>query len=287
MEISKLYKLLIIFFLCLNESFAQVSSFSACPQSAVNCSPCSSDSWTVQICPVLFSNAINSVSNKLLLTNFGFNIPVTATITGVSLSTSTWSCMPEDFYDSNVQLVVNNTANGSNKALLTNFMPYPSYNNTTYGSASDLWGTTLSPLIINDVNFGVAYEVTHTINAFSCFQLNGPIISSYNNFPVMEVFYMISTGIIKSQKSDSETTKVYTFDGNIYVNNSSFEEIKDAKIQIYNALGEVIFEEQKTIAPNEIKNLMLSNPNDGFYFVTISSNKNELIFSKKVLIDSN
>ncbi len=288
MKNSRLLKFVIVFIFCLNESFAQVSTYTASPQSVINCSLCAGDTWTLQgSSPVLYSTTLGGVSSQLYMTNFGFNIPSSATILGISLSVSTWSCMPEKFYDSSVRLMVNNVPVGSNKALLTNFLQY-NYNNTSYGGPTDLWGNILSPLIINDLNFGAAYEVTHTINAFSCFQLNGPISPTvYNPFPIMEVYYMLSTGLIQSQKSNIETVKIYSHDHKMYINNSTSEIIENATIQIYNALGEVILEEQKTIAPNEIENLVLSNPSNGFYFVTISSNKKELIFSKKVLIDSN
>lgn len=287
-------KLLLVFVLSINLCYSQMPSNSAVANSMLNCSSCSGDIWNFPsaMAYMVYSSSLGSVSNKLYLTDFGFNIPPSATIRGVLFAVSTYTCNPMNYFDSEVRLIVNNVVSGTNKAIMTNFQYTYPYYIRNYGDSTDLWGNTLTPTIVNDVNFGLSFEVTHAIYFPSdCFALNGIVDSTTTpwsfTLPKMTIYYETVTGVIESQSSEVSSIKAYSYDGKMYVNNATSEIIEDATIQIFNALGEVIFEEQKTIAPNEIKNLVLSNPNDSFYFVTISSNKNELIFSKKVLIDSN
>ncbi|MBP8033960.1 MAG: T9SS type A sorting domain-containing protein [Bacteroidia bacterium] len=292
-------KLVIVLVLSINLCYSQLSSDSAVANSMINCSSCIGDSWffngiNLSGIPAVQSSSLGSVSNKLYLTDFGFSIPASATIKGVLFAVSTYTCNPMNFFDSEVRLIINNIVSGTNKAITTNFQntPYPNFYVRNYGDSTDLWGNTLTPTIVNDVNFGLSFEVTHAVSLpGDCFALNGIIASTVTpitfTLPKMTIYYETVTGIIESQSSEGSIIKAYSHDGKMYVNNATSEIIENATIQIYNALGEVIFEEHKTMAPNEIGNLALSNPINGFYFVTISSHKNELIFSKKVLIDSN
>ncbi len=184
-----------IFILCLlltSNLFSQVSSFSATPQTAANCSSCSGDTWTVTPYYYILYSTATAPSKDLNLTNLGFNIPVNAVIKGITLAISSFSCMPEEYYDSDVKLLLNNIPSGSNKATLNNFLAYPSYNNILYGDTNDLWSNTLTPSIVNDINFGVTFKVIHSVpSSFSCFQLNGTFsaIGPVSYYPVITVYY--------------------------------------------------------------------------------------------------
>ncbi len=284
-----------LFVIIKNSCFSQINTFSATPQSATNCSSCTGDTWTVTpYCYIIYSNA-TGFSKDLNLTNLGFNIPANAIIKGISLAISSFSCMPEEYYDSDVKLLVNNIPTGSNKATSNNFLPYPSYNNIMYGDTNDSWGNALTPLIINDVNFGVTLKFMHSVStSFSCFQLNGPFPSMGPfSFPAIKVYYVPATSntntptasIIESQTSNPATLNAFSFEGKMYVNNTSSEIIENAKMRIYNSLGEIIFSEQKTIAPKEIESFSVNSSITGFYFFTLTSSKNELIYSKKIFIN--
>jgi hypothetical protein len=93
-----------------------------------------------------------AVSDALVATNFGFSIPGTATIDGITVSIEKNGT--GFTFDLNIQLTKNGTtAVGSNYALIT---PWPgSDTNVGYGGAADLWGTTWTPAEINSSNFGV------------------------------------------------------------------------------------------------------------------------------------
>ena len=97
-------------------------------------------------------NAGASGSNYLVARNFGLSIPANSVITGVTVrveasehSTSTRVLNARLQNDSTVLVGTGKTAtiNGTAKAIYT------------YGSGSDVWGTTLTPAIVNNANFGV------------------------------------------------------------------------------------------------------------------------------------
>ena len=126
----------------------------------------SDDSWTS------VSLSTTQTSDALVATNFGFSIPGTATIDGITVSierfgTITITIFPFRFTyirDYTIQLtkdgsnpIGNNKASGS---------IWPTTDGSaTYGNATDLWGTTWTPAEINSSNFGV-YIRAESWNAF-------------------------------------------------------------------------------------------------------------------------
>ncbi len=105
------------------------------------------------------SFAFGGITQYLKASDFGFNIPVGAAITGIEVvvkkRSNTFDSSTE-VEDNSVKLVKDGTISGDDKSLLTvwnrGFVWVP----TTYGSSSDLWGQTWTPSDINNVNFGVA-----------------------------------------------------------------------------------------------------------------------------------
>ena len=100
----------------------------------------------------------NLTSHYLKATNFGFNLPSTATIIGVEVEVDQFGDQP--VRDSTVKLIKGGTITGTNKATSTNW-PDPE-EAATYGGAEDMWGTTLAYSDVNASNFGVAINVTGT-----------------------------------------------------------------------------------------------------------------------------
>lgn len=91
-------------------------------------------------------------SNYLKATNFGFSIPSTATVTGIKVEVRR-----EDSnlnaYDASVRIVKGGTIqNAVDEASSTVWPVSMAY--ATYGSSTDLWGTTWAPSDINASNFG-------------------------------------------------------------------------------------------------------------------------------------
>lgn len=99
----------------------------------------------------------------LMATGFGFNIPNGVTISGVVVEVER-RASGSGVRDYSVRLVVANTAVGSNNAFTaTDWPTTDTY--VTYGSATDLWGLTLTPADINSGGFGVAISATNTSTA--------------------------------------------------------------------------------------------------------------------------
>lgn len=98
------------------------------------------------------------ISEYLTATNFGFSVPVGATILGITASFNRKrDLLGGVVTDNAVKLVKGGTVTGDNKAGQT-------WSKTqsiqTYGSGNDLWGTALTPADVNASNFGVAISAT-------------------------------------------------------------------------------------------------------------------------------
>ncbi len=101
----------------------------------------------------LATSTMNGFESSYLLraTNFSFSIPAGAVINGILVEIKKKSSSTDTINDVNASLVLGGTNRGSNYAA--------SYWGTTlaytsYGSATDLWGTTWTPAQINNATFG-------------------------------------------------------------------------------------------------------------------------------------
>lgn len=95
-----------------------------------------------------------SYANYLKLTAFGFSIPSSSRITGITVTIGRYG----DVYsvkDKSLRLVKNSSYVGDDKADTSTTWP-TSETAKTYGGVADLWGETWTPAQINDSNFGVA-----------------------------------------------------------------------------------------------------------------------------------
>ncbi len=102
---------------------------------------------------------LGATSENLIANGFGLSIPTDAVIEGIEalVEKSVDVSHTNASKDSSVRLVIGGSIVGDNKALAAYF------NNTTdavttYGSASDLWGLSLTAAQINASDFGVAYS---------------------------------------------------------------------------------------------------------------------------------
>lgn len=97
-------------------------------------------------------------------TGFGFAIPSGSTINGITLEINRKSSAANLVAaDDLVSLVKAGTVTGSNKAIAG---AYPTtLTVATYGSSSDLWGTSWTDSDINDTNFGAVLSFTQGLNS--------------------------------------------------------------------------------------------------------------------------
>ena len=120
----------------------------------------------------------SAITHYLEGTDYSFNIPSGATINGIQVtinraSTRAGNCTDPTnliacagFVDNIVSLIKSGSVTGTNKAVTTTIWP-TSLTTITYGSASELWGTTWTPADINNTNFGVAFSAKVTASALS------------------------------------------------------------------------------------------------------------------------
>lgn len=96
----------------------------------------------------------NEQTNYLKATNFGLAIPIHSTIDGILVEVERKSSVGSAITDTSVKLVLPSGAFGAtNKSAGAAWPTSDAY--ASFGSSSDLWGETLRPIDVNDVNFGV------------------------------------------------------------------------------------------------------------------------------------
>ncbi len=107
------------------------------------------------------------ISNFLKVTNFGFNIPISATIQGVVVTIKRRSQTgTSGMSDNSIKLVIANSYAGTDKSAGEGWywtVSPSSYESKTFGSSSDLWGNSLTPAIINSPDFGFGISVQYAI----------------------------------------------------------------------------------------------------------------------------
>jgi hypothetical protein len=99
-----------------------------------------------------------SITNALTLTDFGFSVPASASVTGIQVEINRKGTNAFDggINDEKVQLVIGGTPSGDDKASVS---PWPStLTVASYGGQSDLWGLSLSAADVNASNFGLIVQ---------------------------------------------------------------------------------------------------------------------------------
>ena len=120
--------------------------------------------------PYALSGGLTSPINAFIAQGFGFSIPSTATILGVVVSLG-FNCqsLPTSDVVAGVSLSRSGAQLGTAKTPAT--APTTSIVRYSYGSAADLWGTALTPAIVNDPTFGFSISFSYdTVRIF----LNAP-----------------------------------------------------------------------------------------------------------------
>lgn len=125
-------------------------------------------------------------SNYLVAQGFGFNIPAGATICGVTVQVHRirLDLLLGDITDNSVKLLSGGSIAGINHASATSWST--TEQTVTYGGASDTWGLSLTPAIVNNANFGVGVSATMTGGPLLALLLQGgidyiSIAITYNN----------------------------------------------------------------------------------------------------------
>lgn len=128
-------------------TFATDSSVGAVAWTAASNAQSSDNSYATSVL------LLSQITNYLMTTNFGFNIPLDAIITGVTVSVERSTTTLNGTHDNSVKLVKATVISGNDKASATLWPTADAV--ATYGSSSDLWGLSLTPSDINNSGFGV------------------------------------------------------------------------------------------------------------------------------------
>ncbi|MDQ5944693.1 MAG: biosis protein MshQ [Pseudomonadota bacterium] len=96
----------------------------------------------------------NQVTNYLECTGYGFAIPATATITGITVNAER-NASNTLVRDSAVRLIKGGVRGSTDRSTTTDYTTSDVVE--AHGGAADLWGTTWTPADINAANFGVAF----------------------------------------------------------------------------------------------------------------------------------
>ena len=108
---------------------------------------------------VVLNGTSATTSEVLLATNFGFEITGMGTILGIVASFERKASLSDHIKDGAIYLIKNGNYHGNNKSL-------GSYWTTTegvvsFGSPTDLWGSSLLPEDVRATNFGVMIQCTY------------------------------------------------------------------------------------------------------------------------------
>lgn len=107
---------------------------------------------------------LNEITQYLKVTNFGFTIPIHSTIDGILVEIERNSTILNSVTDSTIKLVLPSGLFGStNKSAGATWPNADAY--ASFGGSSDLWGETLTPIDVNDKNFGIAISGAATLLA--------------------------------------------------------------------------------------------------------------------------
>ena len=96
---------------------------------------------------------LGQITNYLKATTFGFTIPLDATVNGIVVEVEKSTTLSTSITDNSVKIVKGGSITGTELASASQWATADAY--ATYGTATELWGTTWTPTDINSGNFGI------------------------------------------------------------------------------------------------------------------------------------
>lgn len=163
--------------------------------------------------------SINDFTDYLVLTNFSFNIPSTSIIKGITISISRKQSNSNKLIDDEVRLVVGGSAVGANRAGSTNWST--SLSTETYGSATDMWGQTLTHTTVNASNFGFQIAVFRNSNTTGPSQRPeidfAQVTVSYNSTLPVDLISFTATALSNGQQKLDWSTATEINSSKFYV----------------------------------------------------------------------
>jgi hypothetical protein len=199
-----------------------------------------------------------SLSKDLQSSNYNFSIPSGATILGIEVLIqyqTTFSTPTMFISDTLVSLMKAGIPVGNSQHTLTSAYTNTNVTPVTFGSTSNLWGTTWTPADINSSGFGFNFKL-------------------YSNWPNMQlklwqgilitVHYSTSTGLISSQTRSLKTDNVLISNNKLKVLN--LNENINTKVEVFDITGKQVL----SYRPFYDSSLDLENLIKGIYFYRLT-----------------
>lgn len=173
----------------------------------------------------------DDTTKYLSVTDFGYAIPLTATITGIEVAVEVhMETALTDARDASVRLQKAGTPVGSDYANPASLWQDKD-NFNYYGGPTDLWGTTWTPADINSLDFGVLFSVT---------RLSGPDNEFVNvDYVTLTVYYTDVSCILPVTLSylDAEVNAA----GSVTLNWSTQSEMNNSHFEVERSTDGIIF----------------------------------------------
>ncbi|ANE50588.1 cadherin-like domain-containing protein [Flavisolibacter tropicus] len=157
-------------------------------------------------------NGANGQSEYLRFSNFGFNVPVGYTVSGVAVTLDS-RFTGDNRVSGNIQLVdANGTPTGTIKAVTLNAN---TFNTVTYGGPSDNWASGFPATTINNTNFGIVLSIIKPNNTNSTtaevdfasitvyYTNSAPTATNNNYFPLVTT-QSVNGNVLTDQTADSD-----------------------------------------------------------------------------------
>ncbi len=200
---------------------------------------------------------MNDQTQLLKATGFGFSIPLNATICGIVVKVER-SKIGMPARDGEILAVKNNSIIGINHASLISW-PDGVDSVMTYGSNSDLWGTTWTPAEINATGFGAAVQAINMGNS-SCIPRVDQII--------IRVYYSTSTGVEQTADSEGSVTVSPNPSSGLFTVTANGLNSSGSVLEVFNEIGEKIYTKPFNGTKTELD---LSAKPGGIYFLRVIS----------------
>ncbi len=229
--------------------------------------------WTISS-NISVSTPSMGISQQLMGTTYNFSVPITATITGITLTTPGYTSNFSNGYNDTIVVLLKN--------LTPTPIPHgkPGYMfagaGLVYGTSTDLWGSTWTPADINNAQFGFLYKVQNMMPNPNMFFFAG------SNFSIT-VYYGTATGIEQQTKS-VDLISAYANNNQIVIRNHNDLDLNLSTITLTNLLGQKIYS-QKLNSDKQSQEIKINVPesNKGLYILSID--KENLHYTKKLYID--
>ncbi len=236
-----------------------------------------SDNQTASTTMAAVSNCFQSTcwySRELLSTNFGFNVPTSnINIVGIKAEIQRNAFSANVIKDTIVRLLLSGATIGNNLALANKWGITNNY--YTYGGATNMWGTALTPANVNDATFGVSLKTANTSTSNQ---------SAYVDHVRMTVYYTTTTGITYSVSSENGISAYFNDRRNLTLSYRLDKDASSAQLSVYNLLGQSLYSKklEDLSAGSHMEEFGTSAFEAGVYVVRLSTPQGE--YTRKVTL---